>query len=143
MTLLLAITAGALFAAGLYMILRRSLVKILVGLLLLGYAVNLLLFNSAELIPASPPLIEAGSQQPPTVYADPVPQALILTAIVISFGVTAFAVTLLRQAYQTSGTDDLEAMHITDIPLDEPDLIVAEERLDADLGQTASPEAQA
>jgi multicomponent Na+:H+ antiporter subunit C len=142
-TLLLAITAGALFAAGLYMILRRSLVKILVGLLLLGYAVNLLLLNSAELIPARPPLVAAGSQQPPAVYADPVPQALILTAIVISFGVTAFAVTLLRQVYQATATDDLETMHITDIPCEEPDLIAPEERLDADLGQTSTLEAQA
>ncbi len=86
MVILLAVTAGVLFATAIYMILRRSLVKILVGLLLLSYAVNLLLFNSADLIPARPPLIAAGSQLPPAVTADPVPQALILTAIVISFG---------------------------------------------------------
>lgn len=53
MVILLAVTAGVLFAAAIYMILRRSLVKILVGLLLLSYAVNLLLFNSADLIPGS------------------------------------------------------------------------------------------
>ncbi|MFZ6027139.1 MAG: Na+/H+ antiporter subunit C [Chloroflexota bacterium] len=137
MTFLLAVTAGALFAAGIYMILRRSLVKILVGLLLLGYAVNLLLFNSAVLIPASPPLLAADSQRPPDVYADPVPQALILTAIVISFGVTAFAVTLLRQVYQANGSDDVEVMHNTDIPCEEPELVSAEECLDADLHQEA------
>jgi multicomponent Na+:H+ antiporter subunit C len=122
MTFLLAIAAGTLFAAGLYMVLRRSLVKILVGLLLLSYAVNLLLLNSAELRPASPPLIPINSQAPPPVYADPVPQALILTAIVISFGVAAFAIVLLRQVYQATGTDDLEMMHVTDIPCEEIDL---------------------
>ena len=92
MVLLLSITAGALFSAGIYMILRRSLVKILVGLILLGYAVNLLLFNTANLIPGRPPLIGLGQLGAPEVYADPVPQALILTAIVISFGITAFIV---------------------------------------------------
>lgn len=124
MTLLLAITAGGLFAAGLYMMLRRSLVKILVGLLLLGYAVNLLLFNSgSQLVPGSPPLIREGESAPALVHADPVPQALILTAIVISFGVTAFAVVLLRQAYQVTGTDDLNEMRCTDIPCPEEDIL--------------------
>jgi multicomponent Na+:H+ antiporter subunit C len=123
MILLLALAAGALFAAGIYMILRRSLVKILIGLLLLGYAVNLLLFNSgSRLVPGSPPLIRAGETSPVPLHADPVPQALILTAIVINFGVTAFAIVLLRQAYQTAGTDDLNSMRGTDLPpLDDPE----------------------
>lgn len=128
MGLLMALTAGALFAAGLYMMLRRSLMKVLVGLLLLGYAVNLLLFNSADLIPARPPLVAAGSLFPPEVYADPMPQALILTAIVISFGVTAFAVALVRQVYALLGTDDLHQMRSTDLPCDAPDLTSAEEQ---------------
>lgn len=124
MILLLALTAGALFAAGIYMILRRSLVKILIGLLLLGYAVNLLLFNSgSRLIPGSPPLIRAGETAPAPVHADPVPQALILTAIVINFGVSAFAIVLLRQAYHASGTDDLNEMRCTDLPCVEEDLL--------------------
>lgn len=119
MNLLLAITAGVLFSSGLYMLLRRSLVKILVGLALLSYSVNLLLFSSAPLLPGQPPIIPVGSQALSGVYADPVPQALILTAIVISFGVTAFAIVLLRQAYQASGTDDLNEMRCTDIPCEE------------------------
>lgn len=130
MGFLLAVTAGALFAAGLYMILRRSLVKNLVGLLLLSYAVNLLLFNSAELIPARPPLIAAGESLPPDVYADPLPQALILTAIVISFGLTAFAVVLVRKVYQVLGSDDLNVMHCTDIPCEEKELEIPEEHLE-------------
>ncbi|MBP7228071.1 MAG: Na+/H+ antiporter subunit C [Longilinea sp.] len=120
MTLLLAIAAGVLFAAGIYMVLRRSLLKILIGLLLLGYAVNLLLFNSAVLVPGRPPLIPAGQDQPPAVYADPLAQALILTAIVISFGVTAFVVVLFRKAYAVVDSDDLNDMRCTDLPcLDE------------------------
>ena len=118
MIILLSITAGALFSAGLYMILRRSLTKILVGLLLLGYAVNLLLFNSAALTPGSPPILSLPETVP---VADPVPQALILTAIVISFGITAFAVGLVRQVYHVLGTDDTDALHCTDLACDYPD----------------------
>lgn len=130
---LVAVTAGILFAAGIYMMLRRSLVKILVGLLLLGYAVNLLLFDSAPLIPARPPLVLEGSQLPPLIYADPVPQALILTAIVISFSLIAFAVVLMRQVYGILGTDDLNEMRCTDIPCVEVDLASEEERLEEPL----------
>jgi multicomponent Na+:H+ antiporter subunit C len=133
MTLLLSITAGVLFAAGIYMVLRRSLVKILIGLLLLGYAVNLLLFNSAPLVAARPPLVAAGSSLPPQVYADPVPQALILTAIVISFGLTAFAVVLIRQVYLVTGEDDLNEMRSTDLPRQEYELPSEEEELEEPL----------
>lgn len=133
MTWLLAITAGVLFAAGLYMILRRSLVKILVGLALLSYAVNLLLFNSAPLLPARPPLLPPGNGTPPEVYADPLPQALILTAIVISFGVTAFAVVLMRQVYGTLGTDDLNEMRCTDVPCEEVEIASEEEQMEEPL----------
>jgi multicomponent Na+:H+ antiporter subunit C len=124
MILLLALTTGALFAAGIYMLLRRSLVKILIGLLLLGYAVNLLLFNSgSRLVPGNPPLIRAGESAPAPLHADPVPQALILTAIVINFGVTAFAIVLIRQAYHTSGTDDLNQLLCTDLPCPPSDIL--------------------
>ena len=116
MELLLAITTGILFATGLYMVLRRSLIKILIGLLLLGYAVNLLLFDSAHLVPGKPPLIPADALTVAGEVADPVPQALILTAIVISFGVTAFAIVLTRQVYQEVGSDDLNELRCTDLP---------------------------
>lgn len=119
MALLLSISAGVLFTAGLYMVLRRSLVKILVGLLLLGYAVNLLLFSSVGLIPGQPPILPRNPDQP---VADPVPQALILTAIVISFGLTAFAVGLVRQVYQVLGTDDTNELHCTDLACELPSL---------------------
>jgi multicomponent Na+:H+ antiporter subunit C len=116
MVYLLAIVAGTLFAAGLYMLLKRSLVKVLVGIMLLSYAVNLLIFTSARMVPGRPPLIPVGLNAPANVPADPVPQALILTAIVISFGVTAFGIILIRQAYQVIGSDDLNDMRCTDLP---------------------------
>ncbi len=132
MELLLAITTGTLFAAGLYMVLRRSIMKILIGLLLLGYAVNLLLFGSARLIPGKPPLIPATSTVVAGVVADPVPQALILTAIVISFGATAFTIVLMRQVYKEVGSDDINKIRCTDIACDQREIpadeLVAEER---------------
>lgn len=122
MLFLMAITAGVLFATGIFMILRRSLVKVLIGILLLSYAANLLLFASAPLMRGVPPLIDQ-TNQVPAVYADPVPQALILTAIVISFGVTAFAVVLIRRAYAVTGTGDLDQMHCTDIPCNDAEIL--------------------
>lgn len=122
MLILMAITAGVLFATGIFMILRRSLVKVLIGILLLSYAANLLLFNSAPLMRGAPPLIDPTTGVP-EVFADPVPQALILTAIVISFGVTAFAVVLIRRAYAVTGTGDLDKMHCTDIPCKNADIL--------------------
>lgn len=123
MTLILAVVVGALFAGGLYMMLRRNLVKILIGLLLLGHAANLFVFTLGRLVRGKPPLIPGGeaSLMPP--YADPVPQALILTAIVISFGVTAFAVILLRQAYLSLGTEDLNQLRTTDMAIEDPSVL--------------------
>jgi multicomponent Na+:H+ antiporter subunit C len=120
MTLVLALVIGALFAGGLYMMLRRNLVKIVIGLLLLGYAATLLVFTVGRLTRGQPPLIEAGEEILVPPYADPVPQALILTAIVISFGVTAFAIILLRQAYLSLGIEDLSKLRTTEMIIEDP-----------------------
>lgn len=114
MQIILAFVVGILYAAGLYMMLRRSIVKLIAGLVLLGYASNLLIFTVGRLTRAQPPLIAPGSTTPPAPFADPVPQALILTAIVIGFGLQAFALVLIKRAYQTVGTDDLDEMRATD-----------------------------
>jgi len=114
MTLLMAIVIGGLYAAGLYMMMRRSIVKLIFGLFLLGHAANLLIFTAAGLDRHKPPLIAAGEQTLTGLFADPVPQALILTAIVIGFGVQAFAIVLIKRAYQTTGTDDLDQLRETD-----------------------------
>lgn len=114
MEVLLAFIVGALYAAGLYMMMRRSIVKLIAGLALLGYATNMLIFTSSRLTRTQPPLIPEGMARPPEPFADPVPQALILTAIVIGFGLQAFALVLIRRAYQAVDTDDLDQMKSTD-----------------------------
>lgn len=106
MQIALAVAIGILFAAGIYMMLRRNLLKILIGLALLSHAVNLLIFTAAKLTRFGPPVI-AGNE-PKSAYADPIPQALILTAIVISFGVIAFAVGLAYRTHRLFGATDLE-----------------------------------
>lgn len=114
MEIILAFVIGGLYAAGVYMLLRRSLVKLLIGLSLLSHAANLLIFTSAGFTRGRPPVIAADASTLSQPFADPLPQALILTAIVISFGVTAFAVTLAYRAYRAVGTDDLDQMKSTD-----------------------------
>ena len=112
MEAILAIVIGGLFAMGLYAMLRRSLVKLIIGLMLIAQAVNLLIFTSAGLTTGKPPIIDPAN--PASSAADPLPQALILTAIVISFGVLAFALVLVHRAYKTIGTDDLDRMKGSD-----------------------------
>lgn len=116
MNILIALAIGALFTGGLYLMMRRSLVRVLVGILLLGNAINLTIFAAGRLVPHTPPIIAPGQSQPPEGAADPLTQALILTAIVISFGLTAFAVALVRQTYSQAGTDDLDLLRCTDVP---------------------------
>ena len=115
MFLLLSIVVGGLFAAGLYLMLRRSVVKLIFGLVLLGHAANLLIFTAGGLVRARPPLIPKGELLPGIEFADPVPQALILTAIVISFAVIAFAAVLVQRVYQTVGSGDVDELKATDI----------------------------
>ena len=114
MEILLAVIVGALYAAGLYLMMRRSIVKLILGLALLGHAANLLIFTIGRLTHNHPPLIPAGAEQMSGPYADPLPQALILTAIVIGFGVQAFALVLLKRVFQILKTDDLQKIHEAD-----------------------------
>ncbi|MCG3157201.1 MAG: Na(+)/H(+) antiporter subunit C [bacterium] len=114
METVLAVVIGGLYAAGLYLMLRRSIVKLILGLAILGHAANLLVFTVGRLTPSQPPIVLPGATTPAEPFADPLPQALILTAIVIGFGVQAFALVLLKRAYQTVGTDDLDEMKSTD-----------------------------
>jgi multicomponent Na+:H+ antiporter subunit C len=116
MELLLAILAGVFYAAAFYMLLRRSLVKLIIGLVLIGHASNLFIFTLGRLSKGNPPIIPASSETLTAPYADPLPQALILTAIVIGFGIQAFAIVLIKRVYQETGTDDLDNLTSTDIP---------------------------
>lgn len=110
----MAFVVGILFAASIYMMLRRSIVKLVIGLILLSNAANLLIFTIGGMVRGLPPLIAEGDKLPAGGWADPLPQALILTAIVISFGVLAFAVVLIHRAYEVVREDDLNKMRSTD-----------------------------
>jgi multicomponent Na+:H+ antiporter subunit C len=110
MHLLLALLVGVLFAAGVYLILQRHLLRIIFGLILLGNAVNLLVFTVGRAARMAPPLIPEGMTVPPEATANPLPQALVLTAIVISFGLVAFALVLAYRAYATLGTTDTDVL---------------------------------
>lgn len=114
MEVILAVVIGALYAAGLYMMMRRSFVKLVIGLSLLGYASSLLIFTVNGVTRGQPPLVTEGMTQPVEPFADPLPQALILTAIVIGFGVQAFALVLFKRTYQSTNTDDLDGIKSTE-----------------------------
>ena len=115
MTVLLAIAAGVLFAAAVYLMLRRSVLKLALGLSLLANAANLVIFVSAGLTRGEPPLVADGATAPPPGAADPLPQAMVLTAIVISFAVLAFTLTLMHRVYQEGGSDDVDDLSEADI----------------------------
>ena len=115
MHVLLAFVVGVLYAAGLYMMLRRSMIKLLLGLAMIGHASNLLIFTAAGLVRGSPPLVPEGQTELLVEHIDPLPPALILTAIVISFAIVSFACVLVKRAYQEVGTDDLQQMRSTDL----------------------------
>jgi multicomponent Na+:H+ antiporter subunit C len=112
MEILLGILVGMLYATGLYMMLRRSLVKIIIGLILLGNGANLMIFLLGRLTKGAPPIIDEGMNVLTAPFADPVPQALILTAIVISFGLQAFAIVLMKRVYEVVGTDDIDRINM-------------------------------
>ncbi len=114
MEIILAVLIGSLFAAGVYLLLRRSLIKLIIGLILLGHGANLLIFTMGRLTRGQPPLISGEATQLTGAFADPLPQALVLTAIVIGFGLQAFALILIRQFYQASGNEDVDTLKMTD-----------------------------
>lgn len=111
MEFVLALVSGTLYASGIYLILKRRLAQIIIGLSLLGNASNVLIFTSAGVTRGRAPILEPGETTPPAeLLADPVPQALILTAIVIGFGVLAFSLVLAHRVHLSAGTDDVDAI---------------------------------
>lgn len=114
MYFILALSIGILYAAGIYMLLRRSLVKVIIGLILLGNAANLLILTVGRITKGKAAFISPGNTTAIEPFSDPLPQALILTAIVIGFGVQAFAIVLFKRVYQRNKTDDLDQLKTTD-----------------------------
>ena len=98
-----ALSIGLLVACGVYLLLRARTFSVVLGLTLLSYGVNLFLFAMGRLTFGNPPLIGYSER-----YADPLPQALVLTAIVIGFGMTAFTVVLALRAQFELGNDHVD-----------------------------------
>jgi multicomponent K+:H+ antiporter subunit C len=101
---LVAVMIGVLTATGVYLMLRARTFAVLLGLTLLSYAVNLFLVASGRLVVASAPLTDQGL----ATYPDPLPQALVLTAIVIGFGMTALLVVLALRGLRETGDDHVD-----------------------------------
>ncbi len=104
MEALMSAIVGVLTACGVYLMLRGRTFPVVLGLTLLTYAVNLFLFSSGRLAIGVPPII----QEQASGYADPLPQALVLTAIVISFAMTAFVIMLSLKARAELGNDQVD-----------------------------------
>lgn len=109
----MAVLIGVLYAGGIYLLLSRNMIRILLGLAMLGHAANLVIFVSAGLTRGQPPIV-GDTPLPAGTFADPIPQALILTAIVIGFGVFAFALILVRRAVELAGTEDVDVLTTTE-----------------------------
>lgn len=114
MEILLASLTGLLYAGGVYLILRRSLLKFIIGIIFLSNATNLLVFLSAGIVHGKPAFVKGGEPDPSTM-ADPLPQALVLTAIVIGFGIVIFTLALKSKFYSVTYKDDSDQIKETDI----------------------------
>ncbi len=110
MEALVAIAIGTLTASGIYLMLRQRTFPVIIGLTLVSYAVNVFIFAAGRLVPGLPAIIAKDAAG----YTDPLPQALVLTAIVISFGMTAVIVLMSLGAWLESGHDKVDMDDETD-----------------------------
>lgn len=112
----IAILVGLFIAAAAYLLLSGALVRALLGIVLLGNGVNLLIFVGGRLTRATPPIIPGGQETITGPFANPLPQALILTAIVIGFAMFAFFAVLVFRAYQELDADHSDRMRVAEPP---------------------------
>ncbi|KQR32539.1 cation:proton antiporter [Rhizobium sp. Leaf155] len=119
MEAIFSILVGIFFSTAIYLMLSRHSVRLLLGIAILGNAVNLLLFTAGRLHREVPPIIPAGLDVLPPDTANPLPQALILTAIVISFCFFCFLLVLVWRGFQELKTDDTDEMRVAE-PQTEP-----------------------
>lgn len=110
---------GVFFTAAVFLLLSRSLIRMLLGLALLGNAVNLVIFTAGRLTQVVPPIVPEGLKVPEVATANPLPQALILTAIVIGFAMFSFLLVLAYRAYRTLDADNTDTMRLAE-PVGEP-----------------------
>lgn len=116
---LLAIVVGILVASGVYLILSRDLIRVMLGLSILSNGANLLIFTAGRVTRDAPPIIDEHATVPEGIIANPLPQALILTAIVIGFSLLAFALVLTFRSYRAIGNVDVDGLRFAEPP-DEP-----------------------
>jgi multicomponent Na+:H+ antiporter subunit C len=119
MDFVLAALVGCFIALGVYLLLSRSVIRMLLGITIFGNGVNLLIFTAGRLTREVAPIIPTGLEQPEGAIANPLPQALILTAIVIGFAMFSFLLVLAFRAYQSLDADDTDTMRVAE-PVDEP-----------------------
>jgi multicomponent K+:H+ antiporter subunit C len=112
MELLLATAIGAMTTVGVYLIMMRRTFPVVIGLSFLSYAVNVFLFATGRLVIDLPPIVSKTAAG----YTDPLPQALVLTAIVITFGMTALIVVLSLRSFLETGSDDVMLKSGSDDP---------------------------
>jgi len=105
---IIALAIGVLAGAGTWLLLRPRTFQVVIGLSLLSYAVNLFIFSMGRLASHAAPIVPAGAAPDPSAFADPLPQALVLTAIVIGFAMTALLLVVLLAARGFSGTDHVD-----------------------------------
>lgn len=108
MEIVLALAIGVLTGSGVWLLLRPRTFQVVIGLALLSYAVNLFILAMGRLRIDAPAFTGKGPVADPTVYADPLPQALVLTAIVISFATTALLLVVLLASRGLTGTDHVD-----------------------------------
>lgn len=108
MEIVLALGIGILTASGVWLLFRPRTFQLTIGLCLLSYAVNLFILAMGRLRTDAPPIVERAAAVDPTRYTDPLPQALVLTAIVISFATTALLLVVLLAARGLTGTDHVD-----------------------------------
>jgi len=104
----LALVVGVLGGAGVWLVLRPRTFQVIMGLTLLSYAVNLFIFSMGSLLLDSPPIVAEGLPPDLEHYTDPMPQSLVLTAIVIGFATTALFLVVLLASRGLSGTDHVD-----------------------------------
>ena len=113
MNLIISLIIGVLFGASLFLMFQKSFFKLIIGVILFGYATIFFLFTVGGTTKNAPPLL-SDAEGASTALADPLPQALTLTAIVISIGVQLFVIVLLKKVYKEVGTEDLDDLNVTD-----------------------------
>ena len=105
---------GIFFTAAIFLILSRAVIRMLLGIAILGNGVNLLIFTVGRLTREVPPIVPDGQTQIAEPFANPLPQALILTAIVIGFAMFSFLLVLGYRAYQELNADDTDTMRLAE-----------------------------